>query len=133
MDGFFIGQSLGDIGLASITLAYPVSALVGAVGTGIGSSGAIHFTILNAQEGATKKPQHCFAGTSLLMLLASVILTALLFGLATPIMRLLGAEGEALKLCVEYGRIIALGAVFQLLATGFAPPLSATWAEQRLR
>lgn len=32
VDGFFIGQRLGDIGLASITLGYPVSALVGAVG-----------------------------------------------------------------------------------------------------
>ena len=35
VDGFFIGQSLGDMGLAAITLGYPVSALVGAVGTGI--------------------------------------------------------------------------------------------------
>lgn len=120
VDGFFIGQSLGDIGLASITLAYPVSALVGAVGTGIGLSGAIRFTILNAQ-GETKKRQECFTGTSLLMLLVSALLTVLLFGFTKPIMRLLGAQGEALALCVEYGRIIALGAVFQLLATGFVP------------
>ena len=120
VDGFFIGQSLGDIGLASITLAYPVSALVGAIGTGIGLSGAIRFTILNAQ-GETQKRQQCFTGTSLLMLLVSAILTALLFGFTNPIMRLLGAQGEALTLCVEYGRIIALGAVFQLLATGFVP------------
>ena len=120
VDGFFIGQSLGDIGLASITLAYPVSALVGAIGTGIGLSGAIRFTILNAQ-GETKRRQECFAGTTLLMLLMSALLTALLFGFTSPIMRLLGAQGEALTLCVEYGRIIALGAVFQLLATGFVP------------
>ena len=120
VDGFFIGQSLGDIGLASITLAYPVSALVGAIGTGIGLSGAIRFTILSAQ-GETKKRQACFTGTTLLMLLVSALLTALLFGFASPIMRLLGAQGEALTLCVQYGRIIALGAVFQLLATGFVP------------
>ena len=120
VDGFFIGQSLGDIGLASITLAYPVSALVGAIGTGIGLSGAIRFTILNAQ-GEAQKRQECFTGTSLLMLLVSAVLTALLFGFITPVMQLLGAQGETLALCVEYGRIIALGAVFQLLATGFVP------------
>lgn len=120
VDGFFIGQSLGDIGLASITLAYPVSALVGAIGTGIGLSGAIRFTILSAQ-GEAKRRQECFAGTTLLMLLMSAILTAILFGFASPIMRLLGAQGEILTLCVQYGRIIALGAVFQLLATGFVP------------
>lgn len=48
VDGFFIGQRLGDAGLAAITLAYPVSALLGAVGTGIGLSGAIRFAILDA-------------------------------------------------------------------------------------
>lgn len=120
VDGFFIGQSLGDIGLAAITLGYPVSALVGAIGTGIGLSGAIRFTILNAQ-GETKKRQECFTGTTLLMLLVSVLLTVLLFGLAQPIMHLLGAQGEALTLSTEYVRIIALGAIFQLLATGFVP------------
>ncbi len=120
VDGFFIGQSLGDIGLASITLAYPVSALVGAIGTGIGLSGAIRFTILSAQ-GEAKRRQDCFTGTTLLMLLMSALLTALLLGFTSPVMRLLGAQGEALTLCVQYGRIIALGAVFQLLATGFVP------------
>ena len=55
------------------------------------------------------------------MLLVSVFLTAFLFGLAQPIMRLLGAWGESLALSVEYARIIALGAIFQLLATGFVP------------
>ena len=120
VDGFFIGQSLGDQGLAAITLGYPVSALIGAVGTGIGLSGAIRFTILNAQ-GEDRKGQECFSGTTLLMLLIGAALTALLFGLAAPILRLLGAKGEMLTLCVEYARIIALGAIFQLLATGFVP------------
>ena len=65
----FIGQSLGDIGLAAITPDYPVSALAGAVGAGIGRSGAIRFTILNAQGEAGKR-QECFTGTAMLMLLA---------------------------------------------------------------
>lgn len=120
VDGFFIGQSLGDIGLASITLGYPVSALIGAIGTGIGLSGAIRFTILNAQEKPQKR-QECFSCTAALMLLAGILLTALLFGFAEPILQLLGARGKTLVLSAEYARIIALGAVFQLLATGFVP------------
>lgn len=120
VDGFFIGQSLGDMGLAAITLGYPVSALVGAIGTGIGLSGAIRYTILKAQN-ETKQTQACFTGTTLLMLLAGALLTALLYGFAEPILHLLGARDEALRLSTEYARIIALGAVFQLLATGFVP------------
>ena len=120
VDGFFIGQSLGDMGLTAITLAYPVSALIGAIGTGLGLAGAIRFTILSAQ-GDEEQTRECFSGTTLLILLAGVLLTALLFGLAVPIQRLLGADGETLTLCVEYARVIALGAIFQLLATGFVP------------
>lgn len=120
VDGFFIGQSLGDKGLAAITIGYPVSALVGAIGTGIGLSGAIRFTILNAQ-GEKERRQQCFAGTTYLMLLVSVLLTAVLFGFAKPILQVLGAREEILLLSVEYARIIALGALFQLQATGFVP------------
>lgn len=120
VDGFFIGQSLGDMGLAAITLGYPVSALIGAIGTGIGLSGAIRYTILKAQA-ETDKVRECFSATTLLMVLAGALLTALLYGFAEPILHLLGARDEVLRLSVEYARIIALGAVFQLLATGFVP------------
>lgn len=120
VDGFFIGQSLGDMGLTAITLGYPISALIGAVGTGLGLSGAIRFTILSAQ-GEGKKRQECFGGTTLLMLVVAGLLTALLFAFAEPILYLLGARGNMFTLCTAYARVIALGAVFQLLATGFVP------------
>lgn len=120
VDGFFVGRSLGDIGLAAITLGYPISALIGAIGTGIGLSGAIHFSISGAQ-GKKKKQQEYFSVTTLLMLLASALMTTLLFGFAQPIMQLLGAHGEALTLSSEYARIIALGTIFQLFSTGFIP------------
>lgn len=120
VDGFFIGHSLGDTGLAAITLGYPVTAFIQAIGTGIGLSGAIRFTIMKAQ-GEQRKQQECFSGTILLMVLAGIILTALLFGLVNPILQVLGADGKSLMFSVEYVRIIALGAIFQLLATGFVP------------
>lgn len=94
VDGFFVGQSLGDIGLAAITLGYPVTALVGAVGTGLGLAAAIRYTILNAQT-QTQKAQECFSAASLLMLLMSAVLTALLFFFAEPILRFLGARDES--------------------------------------
>lgn len=120
VDGFFVGQSLGDTGLTAITLGYPISALVGAIGTGLGLSGAIRFTILSAQ-GEAKRRQECFSDTTLLMLVVAGLLTAILFAFADPILYLLGARGHMLTLCTAYARVIALGAVFRLLATGFVP------------
>lgn len=46
IDGFFVGNSLGDDGLAAINLAYPIASFIQAVGTGIGLAGAIHYMIL---------------------------------------------------------------------------------------
>ena len=39
VDGYFVGNRLGDLGLAAINLAYPVAAFFSAAGTGIGSRG----------------------------------------------------------------------------------------------
>ena len=120
VDGLFIGRSLGDIGLASIALGFPIAAFIQAVGSGIGLAGGIYFTIFGAQKDETKQ-KNCFSGTTGLLLLLSVLLTTVFFFFSEPILRLLGAKGDVLALAADYVRIIALGAVFQLLATGFVP------------
>lgn len=120
VDGLFIGRSLGDIGLAAIALGFPIAAFIQAVGTGVGLAGGIHYTIFGAQNDE-KKQQNCFSGTAWLLLLLSVLLTAVFVFFAVPLLRLLGAKGEVLAMAAEYVRVIALGAVFQMLATGFVP------------
>ncbi len=121
VDGFFIGNSLGDAGLASITLGYPISAFVQAAGTGIGLSGAIRFTILRGQQ-KEEDAKRCLGSTVLLFALASMLLTGLaLICSFSPLLRILGAEGEVLGMTAEYVRIIALGAVFQIFSTGLVP------------
>ena len=44
-DGFFVGNALGDSALAAVNLAYPLTAFLQAVGTGIGMGGAIQYAI----------------------------------------------------------------------------------------
>lgn len=120
VDGFFIGHCMGDAGLAAITIGFPVSAFIQSVGTGIGLSGAVHFAILSARN-ETKSEQECFAGTSVLMALLSLLLTVVFVWLTEPIIYLFGARGEVHAMAAEYVRVIAVGTVFQLMATGFVP------------
>ena len=120
VDGFFIGNSLGDAGLASITLGYPISAFVQAAGTGIGLSGAIRFTILRGQQ-KEEDAKRCLGSTVLLFALTSMLLTGLALLFLSLLLRILGAEGEVLGMTAEYVRIIALGAVFQIFSTGLVP------------
>ena len=49
VDGFFVGNSIGDAGLSAINIAYPITAVLQAVGTGIGMGGAVKYSILKAE------------------------------------------------------------------------------------
>lgn len=89
------------------------------MGTGMGMSGAIRFTILQAKESGEERT--CLGGTTLLMLLSGGLITVLLLAFLHPLLGLLGAQGEILGLSAEYIRVIALGTVFQLLAIGYVP------------
>ena len=120
VDGFFVGHSVGDLGLSAINVAYPVSAVLQAAGTGIGMGGAVYYSISRAEK-KENRAREFTAVTLWLLLLFSVILTLLTFFLNRPILQLLGAEGHLLFLGEEYNRIIALGAGLQILSTGLVP------------
>ena len=120
------------MGLTAITLAYPVSALIGA-GAGLGLAGAIRFTILSAQ-GEEEQTRECFSGTTLLILLAGVLLTALLFLAYVRITTayFYAAEKTALSYLLVYAEpvctlllLLALPPVFGLNGVWLAAALGA--------
>lgn len=120
VDGFFIGNCVGDIGLSAINIAYPVTALIQAVGTGIGMGGAVLYSLRMAQGQAAEADDQA-RGTMLYLAAGGLLLTVLLFPLITPILRLMGASGELLSLGRGYLRFIIAGAVFQTFGTGIVP------------
>lgn len=120
VDGFFVGNRLGDSGLAAINLAYPITAFIEAVGTGLGLSGAVRYSILHGQK-QHQKEKESFACTVFLLLIFSFLLTALVFALLSPLLCVLGAKGAVYGLSEEYIQVIAAGAVCQIFATGFIP------------
>ena len=119
-DGFFVGNSIGDIGLSTINVAYPVVSFVQSLGTGIGMGGAVLYSIRMAM-GEKQKAAAYMDTTLQLLFCSSVIVTVLVSLLLTPVLRLLGAENELMVLGKEYLRIIVLGAVFQIFGTGLLP------------
>ena len=119
-DGFFVGNELGDGALTAINVAYPLTAFIQATGTGIGMGGAVLFTL--AAASASPEGKRKYFGISLVLLaLFGAALTALIFLVSPPVLRIFGAEGETLALAEEYMRFIALGSLFQVLGTGLTP------------
>ncbi|MDO4765127.1 MAG: MATE family efflux transporter [Eubacteriales bacterium] len=120
IDGIFVGQSTGDIGLAAVNINYPIAALIQALGTGIGMAGGIWISIKRGKKDSNEEP--VYLGNSLFLLFSSSILLMILLLLCYPhILVLLGANGELLAPSEAYLKIIIYGTVFQALATGFIP------------
>ena len=120
VDGFFVGNSVGDIGLSAINVAYPITALIQAIGTGIGMGGAVYYSIKKAEN--NKKESKEYVVVSMWMLIiSSIVLTIIFFTLAKPCIKLLGGSGELLSLAEKYVKVISIGATLQIIATGLVP------------
>lgn len=120
VDGFFVGNTIGDAGLSAINMAYPIVAVLQAVGTGIGMGGAVYYSI-NKAENKEKRAGEFAAASWWMLLVFSILLTGLIYNFAMPILTALGMQKEILRYGVEYIQIIALGSVLQILGTGLIP------------
>ena len=120
VDGFFVGNSIGDVGLSSINIAYPISALIQSFGIGIGMGGAVRYSIEKAEKN-NNRAKAFIGGTMQLLTIASFLCTILLYVFSEPLLRLLGADGEVLSQGKSYIDVIALGSFFQIFSTAFVP------------
>lgn len=120
VDGFFVGRSIGDTGLSAINIAYPVTALIQAAGTGIGMGGAVMYSVRLAEK-RDSETENFMKGVFFYLALTGILLTVILFPLTDPLLSLMGADGELMKPGREYLSVIVLGSVFQVFGTGVVP------------
>ena len=120
VDGYFVGNSIGDAGLSAINIAFPIVAVIQAIGTGIGMGGAICWSIKKAEK-KNNEAREFTAGALWLMIILSIVLTFFIYFLNETLLKLLGAGGELLSLGMEYIAVIALGAGLQVIGTGLVP------------
>lgn len=120
VDGYFVGNTIGDAGLSAINIAYPIVAVLQALGTGIGMGGAVYYSI-NTAEKNDKKAKEFVATSWWLLLLVSAIITVVVYLLSENLLKLLGAQGQILIFATDYIKIIALGSILQIMGTGLIP------------
>lgn len=122
VDGLFVGRALGDAGLAAINLAWPITALIFAVATGVGTGGAVLMSMRRG-EGNEEAARVAEGNTVVLLGFGAVLCTALFLLFLRPVLGWLGAEGELLGLAEDYSRVIVSGCTLQIFGTGLTPPL----------
>lgn len=119
-DGFFVGNALGDSALAAINIAYPLTALLQALGSGIGMGGAVGYAIAKGQDDF-KRSDEFYSITIVILVIASLILIPLCFLISPAVIKAFGADGAIYDQALEYIRYITIGAFFQIMATGMVP------------
>lgn len=120
VDGYFVGNTVGDNGITAINLVYPIVALLQALGTGIGMGGAIRFSIMRA-TGAEDIAEKYIRSAFTCLLFVTVLVCLLLLPNINLFLKLLGADGRIMDFGYSYLYIIILGAVFQTVGTGIVP------------
>ncbi len=108
----------GKAPFAALNLIYPAIMVIWAVGFMVGAGGSA-LIAKTLGEGDRQKANRLFSLFVYFTAGISVVLGGLAFAFLEPIARLLGAEGEMVQLCVQYGRILLLATPAQLLQFEF--------------
>ncbi len=107
VDGLFVSNFVGKIPFAAVNLILPFVFILGSVGFMFGTGGSA-LVAKTLGEGDKERANQYFSLLILVSLISGIVFAALGFIFITPIAKLLGAEGEMLKYCVVYGRILLL-------------------------
>lgn len=118
VDGFFVSNFAGKMEFAAVNLIMPFPMMLGAVGFMIGTGGSALVSI-SLGEGKEKEAKELFSMLIYVLIGLGIVLTVFGIIFMKDIAVLLGAEGEILTYCVEYGRILLIGLVPFMLQNTF--------------
>ena len=108
VDGLFVSNFVGTSAFAALNIIWPAVMLVGALGLMVGTGGSA-LVSKTMGEGDPCRADAIFSMLIRFTLVLSLVFMVPLLLFMEPLARLLGAEGETLRLCVVYGSICTLG------------------------
>lgn len=114
VDGFFVSNFAGKTPFAAVNLIMPVLMILGAIGFMFGTGGSA-IVAKTFGEGDSKRANRYFSLFVYITFGAGVVLAILGITFIRPVAMLLGAEGELLKNCVIYARIVLVALPFFVL------------------
>lgn len=120
IDGMFVGQGVGEVGLASINIVWPAITVIIGIGLmiGIGSSSIIAIHIgKNDTESAEKTL--ATSVKSVILIGSIVMIGGLVF--REPILKLLGAKDEVLPMAREYFTILYIITIPYMFSNALNP------------
>lgn len=118
VDGLFVSNFVGKTAFAALNVIWPPIMVVGALGLMIGTGGSA-LVSMTLGQGDKESANRYFSILIRFTLLLALVMMVPLYLFMEPLARCLGAEGDMLSLCVDYGRICALGLPALMLQMAF--------------
>lgn len=115
VDQVFIGQGVGMLGNGATNIIAPISTFAIAIASLFGDGLATYFS-LQLGKGEPEKASKAVGNSVISGTVASVLLTVLVLVFLNPLCRLFGATENIMPYALEYGRIIACGFPFVIVA-----------------
>lgn len=111
VDTIFVGQWIGVLAIAAITVVLPVGFLISSIGMAIGVGGS---SVISLALGADQleKAKKVFGNQISLTTLSSILLVLICLIFEEAVLKLFGANGDILAPAKPYFRIIILGSPF---------------------
>lgn len=114
VDAIFVGQLVSAEGVGAIVVAYNI-VLLNTAGSMLLASGAMSLLSRAIGEKDQKTINKLFGNVLIGASLLSILLTIIVYNYAGQMLKFVGAEGEILRLGIEYLKIISLGFIFSSL------------------
>lgn len=118
VDGLFVSNFVGTTPFAAVNLIWPVVMMFCAVGFMFGTGGSALIAITMGL-GDRERARGQFSLIVYATLIIGALLTAIGVALLPRIAVLLGAEGQLLTDCVQYGRILMIALPMQMVQVEF--------------
>lgn len=118
-DQVFIGQAMGDFGVAATNVAFPLVSITLAIAALIGMGGASRFSIYLGQRDFEKARRVLGTAFSLMVILG-LVLSVGCYAFLKPLLYLFGATELIMPYAVDYAGLISLGIVLGILSTGLS-------------
>ena len=118
VDGFFVSNYVGKTPFTAVNFITPFLMIIGAIGFMFGTGGSA-LIAKTMGEGDKNKANQLFSLFIYVTIICGIIISALGMVFIHPIAAALGAQGEMLKNCVTYGRIILIAMPFFMLQFEF--------------
>ena len=117
VDQIFVGWGIGDLGIAAITIVFPLATITTALSVLFGSGAAAKFSLLMGEGKEDEAKSVIGTAISLMLLIGTTIaLASMLF--LKPLLAFFGATDLIMPYAQPYAFIICLGIPFGIFSTG---------------